>query len=116
MEKGKIEISYIEEDGHEEKLRELEAPVTFGEIALLFNTPRTASVRALTKCVTWTINRFEFSSIISSVNKHIYVERSAFLREVKFLSHLSDYEIAKIANIASGTFYFYVPPTCMFRW
>ena len=94
----------MEEDGREEKLRELEAPVTFGEIALLFNTPRTASVRALTKCTTWTINRFEFSSIISSVNKHIYVERSAFLREVKFLSHLSDYDIAKIANIASGSF------------
>ena len=30
----------------------------------------------------------------------IYVERSAFLRDVHFLSHLSDYDIAKIANLA----------------
>ena len=32
--------------------------------------------------------------------KSIYVERSAFLRDVHFLSHLSDYDIAKIANLA----------------
>ena len=30
------------------KLRDMEAPVTFGEIALLFNTPRTATIKGIT--------------------------------------------------------------------
>jgi len=100
LEMGKVQVSYQDEDGKETVLRSVSAPVTFGEIALLFNTPRTASIQALEHCVAWTINRYEFSAIISSLNKSIYVERSAFLRDVHFLSHLSDYDIAKIANLA----------------
>ena len=86
---GKVQVSYIDDDGKETILRSVEesvstnlilhqffglwspkkAPVTFGEIALLFNTPRTASIKALDHCVAWTINRYEFSAIISSLNK-----------------------------------------------
>ena len=80
------------------KLRDMEAPVTFGEIALLFNTPRTATIKgtdherqknlyrqrlssaiipaaiiqmilAVSACVAWTIDRYVFSSIISTMNK-----------------------------------------------
>ena len=76
----------------------MEAPVTFGEIALLFNTPRTATIKgiahelqkisiatelssaikpaaifqmisAVSACVAWTIDRYVFSSIISTMNK-----------------------------------------------
>jgi len=101
LEEGKIEVYYTEDDGSECKLRDMEAPVTFGEIALLFNTPRTATIKATSACLAWTIDRYVFSSIVSTMNKNLYVERSAFLREIKFLSNLSDYDIAKIANIAT---------------
>ena len=37
---------------------------------------------------------------MTSSNKTIYVERSSFLRKIEFLSHLSDYEVAKIAHVA----------------
>ena len=48
---------------------------TFGEVALLFNTTRTANIIALSTCIVWTINRADFSAIMTSSNKHIYVER-----------------------------------------
>ena len=69
LEMGKVQVSYQDEDGKDTVLRSVSAPVTFGEIALLFNTPRTASIQALEHCVAWTINRYEFSAIISSLNK-----------------------------------------------
>ena len=69
-------------------------------MALLFNTTRTANIIALTACTAWTINRSDFSAIMTSSNKNIYVERSSFLRKIEFLSHLSDYEVAKIAHVA----------------
>ncbi|CBY23785.1 unnamed protein product [Oikopleura dioica] len=111
LENGRIEVSYYDEDGTRKKLKEIDAPgadefsfafarSTFGEIALVFETTRTANIIAVSDCTCWTVNRDEFAAIMTNSNKQIYIDRSTFLRKIEFLNHLSDYEVAKIAHVA----------------
>ena len=53
----------------------MEAPATFGEIALLFNTTRTANIIALKQAVIWSIDRSEFNTIMKNTNENSYIER-----------------------------------------
>ena len=51
------------------------AASTFGEIALLFNTARTANVIATARSVIWSIDRTEFTAIMQNTNETNYIER-----------------------------------------
>jgi len=105
VETGEVEVSHDDDDGTRQRIKKMEAPSTFGEIALLFNTARTANVIATTKAVIWSIDRTEFTAIMQNTNETNYIERSTFLRRVPILKHLSDYEVAKIAHVAERETY-----------
>lgn len=62
--RGTVEVFKAEPDGPEQRLRILEDGDFFGEIALLKDTPRTASVRTLTQCVFLTLQRDQFASLL----------------------------------------------------
>lgn len=59
MEDGKVEVT---KDG--QKLCTMGPAKVFGELAILYNCTRTASVKALTKCKLWAIDRPCFQSIM----------------------------------------------------
>jgi len=105
VEKGEVEVSHDDDDGQRQRIKKMEAPSTFGEIALLFNTARTANVIATVRSLIWSIDRREFTAIMQSTNETNYIERSTFLRRVQILKHLSDYEVAKIAHVAERETY-----------
>lgn len=48
--------------------KRLKKDQSFGEIALLFGSKRTASVRTLTKCLFWGIDRLTFKGIVFEIN------------------------------------------------
>ena len=54
----------------------------FGEIGLLYNTPRTATVIANKHCSLWSIHRFDYRGIIRQVNLSKAETKSEFLRKV----------------------------------
>ena len=62
--RGTVEVFKAEPGGPEQRLRILEDGDFFGEIALLKDTPRTASVRTLTQCVFLTLQRDQFASLL----------------------------------------------------
>jgi ATP-binding cassette subfamily B protein len=63
--RGSVEVLQAAPGGADERLKVLEDGDYFGEIALLRDTPRTASVRTLCSCVFLTLQREQFASLIS---------------------------------------------------
>jgi cAMP-dependent protein kinase regulator len=77
---------------------------SFGELALMYNAPRAATVVSSTKDSTlWQLDRVTFRKILmdSAFQKRTMYEK--FLEEVPLLSSLKTYERAKIADALEST-------------
>ena len=59
--------AYIAAAG-DEPIQEYRAGDTFGELALLYGSPRAASVKATTACVLWALDRRAFRALVTSHN------------------------------------------------
>lgn len=82
-----------------------EAGASFGELALMYNAPRAATVTALEDCVLWALDRVTFRKIIlekTATKRKMYGD---FLKEVPILSSLDVYQLNKLADaLNSETF------------
>lgn len=90
---GLLEVLY-----GENVVAKLSAGKIFGEISLMYNCPRTATVRSIADGRLWVIDRSTFRSILiqDSIKKREKYE--AFLRGIPLFSALEPYERAKIAD------------------
>lgn len=70
----------------------------FGEIALLYNAPRSATVIATKPSVLWCIDRMTFNVLVKDAVKKAKDRRFNFLKSVELLETLTDDEIAKIGD------------------
>jgi len=60
-----IYLTYLSYYGKEEKfIRNLFPGDTFGELALMYNAPRSATIKAKTACKLWGLDRQTFSFIV----------------------------------------------------
>lgn len=85
--------------GMGEKVATIEPGGSFGELALMYNAPRAATViSAEPGCTLWALDRITFRRILmeSSFQRRRMYEK--FLSEVPILSTLSSYERSKIAD------------------
>lgn len=71
---------------------------SFGELALMYNTPRAATIKATTDGCLWAMSREEFRSIVlkKAFQKRLMFEQ--LLNEVPILQCLSPYERMNIAD------------------
>lgn len=58
-----------------------------GELALLYNAPRSASVRTLSPCVLWSIHREEFKAVQALTASGNLIARSTHLYHVPWLRY-----------------------------
>lgn len=95
---------YIVESGHldcyidQERVTTYQAGGSFGELALMYNSPRAATIVATTHCVLWALDRVMFRGILmehTSAKRRMY---EAFLTDVPILASLDAYERYKIAD------------------
>jgi cAMP-dependent protein kinase regulator len=71
---------------------------SFGELALMYNAPRAATVTASSDCILWALDRVTFRRILmesTSKKRRMYEQ---FLERVPLLSSLEAYERHKIAD------------------
>ncbi|OQR81698.1 cGMP-dependent protein kinase [Thraustotheca clavata] len=77
----------------------------FGELALLYNAPRAATVKATSCCTLWSINRAVFRKILTTAEMQSQKARLAFLKRVDFLSNLSEKHLRKIVDVLRMEYY-----------
>ncbi|CAH1794822.1 unnamed protein product, partial [Owenia fusiformis] len=102
MEEGKVEVT---KDGH--KLCNMGPAALFGELAILYNCTRTASVRAITSCKLWAIDRQCFQSIMMKQGLQRHTEHMKFLNSVPTFKDLPEETLNKIADVLEETHYNY---------
>lgn len=83
---------------HDRKVIEVHPGGSFGELALMYNTPRAATVKAITDGTLWAVDRVTFRGIITD---NTYRKRrlyESFLKTIPLLESLQPSEIAKISD------------------
>ena len=71
---------------------------SFGELALMYNAPRAATVKASSDCKLWALDRLAFKVIMMETAASKNSTRSEFLGQVKIMETLSDMERRTIAD------------------
>ncbi|CCF55695.1 hypothetical protein KAFR_0A02590 [Kazachstania africana CBS 2517] len=102
---------YIVEDGNVEfivndaKVSSSGSGSSFGELALMYNSPRAATVIATSDCILWALDRLTFRKILlgSSFKKRVLYDD--LLKSIPVLKSLTTYERAKLADALDTKYY-----------
>jgi len=97
IEKGSLECRK-KIDGEDKVVKVVSVGDVFGELALLYNCPRSASVSAKDSCVCWQLDRETFNHIVKDAAVKRRNKYDTFLKSVTLLSSLEAYERSQIAD------------------
>ncbi|XP_018080561.1 cGMP-dependent protein kinase 1 isoform X2 [Xenopus laevis] len=104
-------LVYVMEDGKVEvtkesiKLCTMGPGKVFGELAILYNCTRTATVKTLTNVKLWAIDRQCFQTIMMRTGLIKHTEYMEFLKSVPTFQGLSEEILSKLADVLEETHY-----------
>ncbi|XP_053319211.1 cGMP-dependent protein kinase 2 [Spea bombifrons] len=78
---------------------------TFGELAILYNCTRTASVKAISHVRTWALDREVFQNIMRKTTQTRHEEHRNFLKSVSLLKKLPEDKLMKVADCLEVEYY-----------
>ncbi|ORE06323.1 camp-dependent protein kinase regulatory subunit [Rhizopus microsporus var. microsporus] len=96
---------FITKDGKTNKVTSYETGGSFGELALMYNAPRAATIVATSDAKVWALDRVTFRTILmenTSLKRKMY---ESFLAEVPLLKSLESYERHKIADALESVYF-----------
>jgi cAMP-dependent protein kinase regulator len=70
----------------------------FGELALLYNVPRAASIKATSEAICWVLDRDCFNHIVKEAARKKRETYESFLASVKLFKEIDDYERSQMAD------------------
>lgn len=85
-------------DGVDTVVKTCEPGDVFGELALLYNTTRAATVKAKGAAKMWKLDRETFANIVRDAAANKREKMMGTLKKVPILSSLGDYELSQIAD------------------
>ncbi|KAI4820743.1 hypothetical protein KUCAC02_028712, partial [Chaenocephalus aceratus] len=90
---------------HNKLLTSIAVWTTFGELAILYNSTRTASVRAVNKVKVWVLDREVFQNIMRRTAETRHEQYRNFLRSVSLLTNLPEDKLSKIVDCLEVEYY-----------
>ncbi|XP_069773678.1 cGMP-dependent protein kinase 1-like isoform X1 [Narcine bancroftii] len=100
MEEGKVEVTK-----ENVKLCTMAPGKVFGELAILYNCTRTATVKALSNIKLWAIDRQCFQTIMMRTGLIKHIEHMDLLRSVPSFQDLQEEALSKLADVLEETHY-----------
>jgi len=79
-------------------LKKYQAGDAFGELALLYNAPRAATIIADNDCLLWVLDRETFNHIVKDSSRVRREKYEAFLTKVKILESMAAYERSVLSD------------------
>ena len=99
VETGKLECSKLfAGDSQPKILKYYESGEAFGELALLYNTPRAASIKCVTDSVCWVLDRESFNHIVKDAAVKKRNQYDGFLAKVELFKSMDTYERSQLAD------------------
>lgn len=98
LEEGSVDVFVKKGNGPQVKVHTYSPGDTFGELALMYNSPRAASCIATTDCRLWALDRVSFKVIIVAAAMHKREMYQGFLSNVPVLKSLNEMEIMTLAD------------------
>lgn len=98
------ELFYILEEGtceifiNDESLGYVEAGSSFGDLALMYNCPRAATIRAVTYCTLWTLDRVFFRQAMVTSSSNQNVQLSQFLSKIALFASIGVQKLNQLAR------------------
>ncbi|KAL4499727.1 hypothetical protein ABPG72_017267 [Tetrahymena utriculariae] len=93
IESGQVDIII-----NDEVKRTLNPGESFGELALLYNAPRSASIRCKGNCHFWAIDRNSFRKTIEDMVQKNYESNRTFMEQVNFFKSMNSEQKDSIAS------------------
>ena len=79
-------------------LKNYEPGDAFGELALLYNCPRAATIKADDECILWALDRQTFNHIVKDSSRNRREKFEHFLSKVKILENMNPYERSSLSD------------------
>jgi len=98
IETGSLDCYIKKPDGTEIKVKTCESGDVFGELALLYNCPRAASVQAAEECNLWQLDRETFNHIVKDAAAKKRERYDNFLSKVPLLQSMDTYERSQVSD------------------
>ncbi len=99
VEEGELDCFKKFPDAEEPKYLKTYVPgEAFGELALLYNAPRAATIRAKSECQLWVLDRNTFNFIVKDAAQRKRDKYESFLKSVSLLQSMDHYERSKLAD------------------
>jgi len=105
VETGTLDIFISKNGGQPVKVGDYGPGASFGELALMYNAPRAATIMATSDCILWALDRITFRKILMENTSRKRKMYELFLEEVPLLSSLEPYERHKIADALESVTY-----------
>jgi len=100
IESGKLDCFKIFnlEEGKPTFIKEYGPGDAFGELALLYNAPRAATIIAKEDCLLWSLDRATFNHIVKDASMKKREKYEKFLKSIDILKSIDAYEINQISD------------------
>lgn len=93
VESGELEVTI-----ESKFIRTLHSGALFGELALLYNAPRSATIKCTSDCVVWSLDRGVFKSIQRVARSAMVMQRSEWLTTCADIKKLGSVELSRLMN------------------
>eukprot|EP00401_Gymnodinium_catenatum_P007895 CAMPEP_0117514072 /NCGR_PEP_ID=MMETSP0784-20121206/29882_1 /TAXON_ID=39447 /ORGANISM="" /LENGTH=313 /DNA_ID=CAMNT_0005309859 /DNA_START=41 /DNA_END=982 /DNA_ORIENTATION=+ len=105
VEKGSFSCLITVSDGSEKVVKKCAPGDVFGELALLYNCPRAASVQSCEDSVVWKLDRETFNHIVKDAAQQKRTRHLDFLVKVPILASMQPYERSQLADALRTEYY-----------
>lgn len=92
-------------NGETKNLKEYQPGEVFGELALLYNAPRAATITAKVESKLWALDRRTFNFIVKDSAQKRSEKYEEFLQGVPILKSMETYERNKLADAIKETWF-----------
>jgi len=98
VEEGQVNCYKRQSEGEDKLVKQCCAGDAFGELALLYNCPRAASVKSHERSVLWQLDRETFSHIVRGSASKRRERYEDFLKKVPVLKTMEGYELSLLCD------------------